>query len=512
MQTRIAALVLTSMLLPALAEDLDQRRTLLVEDDWMARVVIDPLTPDVAKPTKKASGTGVAHFHGGLGDGPIVVKRVVRRGGKKIRYRVKPEKGGGIRVKGTIRTVDEGDGERLVAVSLRLRGKAPRRRIKGVDGARLRMHDAALTVPAFEDAFFQVLHDRSAQRDSAVAQLAIASNGECVAVGHTGVDGDRSRVGVLRATRWTVRPGGFVDETFLGPDAGVARGVSPDGRQIVGRMDFLGETSTDALWIDGSDAFHVTQFGETPSEAAFEATRVAGSLGTELIASLRIVTGGIGYARWSNLSGLTVLSRPGGTLTPTVHDMNASGTVLVGDVAANNRLQPPIALVWDAAGSYRVLTVPTRIAASVRAVSPDGRRAAGFTVVPAEDDVEDDQHVVWDLTELSPMATPFRERESDRSDVGLSAGPRGITNDGLVVGWDNAGSFIWQPDWQESRDFRSWLIEQTGLSLPPALSIRERVHDVVQVVGGHVFVGTSFPRAAEGDVTHWLVFVPTRPD
>ena len=98
MRTTIGLLALVSMLVPAMAEDLDQRRTLLLPDEWMARVVIEPLEPDAKNP-RKSRGVGSVHFLNGLDDAAIVVRRTERRGGTRVRYRVKAAKSSGIRVR-----------------------------------------------------------------------------------------------------------------------------------------------------------------------------------------------------------------------------------------------------------------------------------------------------------------------------------------------------------------------------------------------------------------------------
>jgi len=506
MRTILGLFALVSMLVPAVAEDLDQRRTFLLEDEWMARVVIEPLEPD-AKDPRKSSGVGSVHFLNGLDDAAIVVRRAERRGGTRVRYRIKPAKTSAIRVRGSIRTRDAD--ESLRSIALKLRGKAPRRKVKGTAGVRLLFHDGALTVPTFDVSFVQVIHDESHPELTDVAGLTIAPSGDVVVVGHIGVtsDGERERETVLRATRWTVRSGRLVDEEYLGPDEGVALGVSHGGGLVVGRMSFSGSTSSDALWIVNGNGFHVTDFGSAASGIVFEATHVAGDTQNELIAVLRVLTGGAGTVRWSSVGGETLLQLPRETVSRTVFGMDARGDVLVGDARADGRARAPFAATWDRDGAVTRLSVGREAGSSARAVSSDGKLAAGVLLDLFTDIDPLHQHVVWDLTDTDRPAVPIRTLFGGHTDGGANAGPAAITDSGFVAGWDTRGSFVWQSGWPDAVALGDYL-EGAGLALPAGEA--HVLKGAIDVVDGHILLGTT--RVGSGEriaASHWVAFVKT---
>jgi hypothetical protein len=506
MRTTIAFFALISTLVPALAEDLDQRRTLLVEHEWVTRVAFEPFTPH-AKNANKANGSGAIHFAGGVDSGSVLVRRHVKKNGEKIRYRVKPRKGSNAKVRGTFRT--SGESEELQALNLRVRGKAPRAKVKGTAGAEFVMHDAGLVVPSIRDAFVEVIHDESHPEVTALARLRVAPDGEFVAVGHIGILGERERTATLRATRWTLRPGPFVDEEYLGPDEGVALDLGSRAELVVGRMDSPGTTSSDALWIENGNGFHVTDFGDPASGPVFEATHVAGEVSvegdTELIAVLRVVTGGVGAVRWSSIGGQTTLERPRETVGHNVRAMNDAGSVLGGDAYREGRAIVSIPVLWDSAGDATILPLGRDAAGRVSALSPDGTLAAGLFLDFFTDREPTDRHVIWDATDEEPIPVTMRTAFGVRGDGAIGAGPTAVTRSGTVTGWDAEGAFLWRADWPSAIPLRAYL-EAAGLSIPEGV---DRLEDAVDVVGGTVLAGTT--RSGSGDRLanrHWIAFVP----
>ena len=523
MRNVIGLLALVSMLaaMPGLAAgaDLDQRRTLLLDDGVVGRVVIEPLAQDAKRP-KRAKGVGVVLFLNGLEEAPVMVKRTSRRGGKQIRYRIKPAPNANIRVRGSIRVKGDvdADTEELRGISLQVRGKAPRRRVKGVAGAEFVLSAAGVSVPAFEAPFVQLIRNGDGVEESVLDDLAVARDGTFVCVGSVFERRDGERGAVSRATRWTLRPGtgvegADVDEKFLGPGDGGALALSADARVAVGRMTFPASNSSDALWGGDLLGVQVTSLGAPASGVVFEATHVSGSPAGELIAVLRVLTGGAGTVRWSSVSGETVLALPRETVSRTVRGMDASGDVLVGDASLDGRQRAPLATSWDAAGAVTLLRVAGEAASSARAVSPDGAFAVGVRLDlfrERDDDVERepvDEHVIWDLGNPERSAVAFRTFFGSRTDVGEAGGPTAVTRSGLVAGWDGEGAFVWRAGQPEAQQFRAFL-EDAGLALPRGE--RDQLKAAVDVVGGTVFAGTT--RTGDGDrsgLVHWVAFVPT---